>query len=100
MNRDEALQSLAQIEQQLHARIPADAPSWGKRHLKHVIEDHVGAARLHITLIYDGGCSLDAGFTPVSEHAGHPKYAFWAEGVRRHLEMCAASLEDKPDRQP
>ena len=79
------------------AKIPADAPSWGRRHLKHVIEEHVGAARLHITLIYDEGCALGEGLGPLTAHAAHPKYAFWAEGVRRHLEICAASLENKPE---
>ncbi len=97
MNRDEALRSLAQVEQQMHAQIPADAPSWGKRHLKHVIEEHVGAARLHLTLIYDSGCSLGEGLTPLTAPAAHPKYGFWAEGVQRHLEICAASLEGRPD---
>ena len=96
MNRDEAFQALAQVEQQMHAKIPAEAPSWGKRHLKHVIEEHVGAARLHLTLIYDHGCTLGAGFTPLPAHAAYPKYAFWAEGVQRHLEICATSIDGGP----
>lgn len=97
MNREEALRALAKVEQQLCARIPSDAPSWGRRHLRHVIEEHVGAARFHVALIYDAGCALGDDLTPLSVHDGHPKYAFWAEGVRRHLEICAASLENKPE---
>jgi hypothetical protein len=96
MNRDEAFHALAQVEQQMYARIPADAPSWGRRHLRHVIQEHVDAARLHLTLIYDNGCALGPGFTPLGAQATYPKYAFWAEGVQRHLEICAASFEDKP----
>lgn len=97
MNRDEAFQALAETEQQMRARIPPGAPSWGKRHLNHVIDEHVGAARLHLSLIYDNGCAVGDGFAPLPAHAGHPKYSFWAEGVQRHLEICAASLDNKPD---
>jgi hypothetical protein len=99
MNRDEALQALAQVEQQMQAKIPTEAPSWGRRHLKHVIDEHVGAARLHLTLIYDQGCAVGPGFTPLPAHAAHPKYAFWTEGVQRHLEICAANIEGRPDEQ-
>jgi hypothetical protein len=96
MNRDAAFQALAQVEQQMYAKIPANAPSLGKRHLKHVIEEHLGAARLHLTLIYDNGCALGEGLTPLGAHATYPKYPFWAEGVQRHIEICAASLEGRP----
>lgn len=97
MNRDEATQALAQAEQQMYAKIPAEAPSWGKRHLRYVIEEHLGAARLHVALIYDQGCALGPGLVPLPEYATHPKYGFWAEGVQRHLEICASSIDGEPD---
>lgn len=96
MNREAALAELAQVEQQLYAKIPADAPSWGRRHLTYVLEEHVAAARLHLRIIYDSGLEVGPGFTAVAASATHPRYAFWLEGVQRHLEICAASFEGGP----
>ena len=100
MNRDEATQALAAVESDLYDRIPTDAPSWGRRHLRYVVEEHLAAARFHLALIYDAGCALGPGLTPLPAHAAHPKYGFWAEGVQRHLEICAASLDDDPSHDP
>ena len=97
MDRDQALRTLAETEQRLRQLIPDEAPSWGRRHLGYVIEEHVGSARLHLGLIYDHGCAVGPGLTPLPEFASHPKYAFWAEGVHRHLEICESTIEGRPD---
>jgi len=35
---------------------------------------------------------VDAGLGPLPQYAKEPKYAFWLEGIRRHLQLCADAL--------
>ncbi|MBM3879056.1 MAG: hypothetical protein FJ387_04975 [Verrucomicrobia bacterium] len=96
MNRDTAFQALTQTQQELQALIPADTPAMGKRHLGYVLEEHLGIAQRYLRAIYEAGCEIAPGFQPCPEHRGHPKYAFWLEGIQRHLAICRASLSPSP----
>lgn len=92
MNRDDAFRALGVFEAQLRARIPTDAPAKGRRYLGYVIDEQMAAARIHLTALYNSGLEIGPDFTELPACAAHPKYAFWCAGIRRHIQICEASL--------
>lgn len=83
---------MAEQKQELLSRIPADAPGSAKRYHHYAIEQEVEAAQLHLRALYEAGLQVGAGLGPLPQHANDPKYAFWLEGIRRHLQRCAEAL--------
>jgi hypothetical protein len=65
-------------------------------YLKYAVEEQVEAARKHLQALYAAGFELDAGLTAVAEAKANPKYVFWLEGIRRHLEICESILAEQP----
>ena len=98
MNRDDAFRALGVFEAQLRARIPTDAPAKGRRYLGYVIDEQMAAARIHLTALYNSGLEIGPDFTELPACAAHPKYAFWCAGIRRHIQICEASLGNPPSR--
>jgi hypothetical protein len=96
MNKEAALQALAEEEKRLEAKIPPTASQLRTRHLKHAVEDDVEAARKHLQAVYEAGFELGPGLSAVEEFKANPKYAFWLEGIRRHLQMCETFLAGQP----
>jgi hypothetical protein len=92
MNREEALRVLAERKQELLSRIPADAPATAKRYHHYAIEQEVDAAELHLRALYEAGLEVGADLGALPQYAKDPKYAFWVEGIRRHLQRCAEAL--------
>jgi len=92
LTRDQALAELDARRERLHARVRPDLPGKGRRYLHYVVDEQINAARLHLNALYDHGLALGPGLTALPGAAAHPKYAFWVEGIRRHLEHCEASL--------
>lgn len=95
MSRDEALRALAERKRELLSRIPTDAPGSARRYHCYAIEQEVDAAELHLRALYDAGLEVGADLRPLPQHASHPKYAFWLEGIQRHLQRCAEALGAK-----
>jgi hypothetical protein len=79
-------------KQELLARIPTDAPGSAKRYHHYAIEQEVAAAQLHLRALYEAGLAVGAGLGALPQHANDPKYAFWVEGIRRHLGRCVEAL--------
>jgi hypothetical protein len=96
MNKEAALQALEKEKKRLEARIPTTASQLRTRHLKHVVEEEVEAARKHLQAVYEAGFELGLGLTAVEEARANSKYAFWLEGIRRHLQMCESFLAEQP----
>ncbi len=96
MNREAALQALTDEKKRLEAKIPPTASQLRTRHLKHVVEEDVEAARKHLQAVYDAGFEVGPGLSPMEESKTNPKYAFWMEGIRRHLQMCESFLAGQP----
>ena len=97
MNQEAALCSLEEQKKQFLSRIPANAPKLRTRYLENVVEEQIEAAQKHLQALYENWLADGAGFeTALTEHASHPKYAFWLEGIRRHLQMCKAVLAEQP----
>lgn len=92
LNREEAFQALETVRETLHARIQPSLPSKGRKYLRYVVDEQINAARLHLTALYDHGLAVGPRFTAVESDSSHPKYAFWLEGVRRHIQQCESSL--------
>jgi hypothetical protein len=46
--------------------------------------------------VYEAGFELGPGLTAVQESKANPKYAFWLEGIHRHLQMCETFLAEQP----
>jgi hypothetical protein len=76
----------------LHARIQPGLPGKGRKYLRYVVDEQINAARLHLTALYDHGLAVGPRFTAVESGSPHPKYAFWLEGIRRHIQQCESSL--------
>jgi hypothetical protein len=68
-----------------------------KRFLNGLVEDEVEAARKHLQAVYESHLEIGPNFTALPEHANNPKYAFWLEGIGRHLGECETSLAEQPD---
>lgn len=100
MNKDDAFRALGVLEAQLRARIPTDAPMKGRRYLGYVIDEQMASARMHLTAIYESGLEIGPDFAGVPTFSAHSKYAFWCSGIRRHIQICEASLGNQPSQSP
>jgi hypothetical protein len=96
MNREAALQALEEEKKRLAAKIPTTASRLRTRHLQHGVEEAVEAAGKHLQAVYEAGFELGPGLSAVEESKANPKYAFWLEGIRRHLQMCESFLAEQP----
>lgn len=96
LNREEAFQALESVRTALHARISPSMPAKGRRYLGYVVDEQMDAARLHLAAIYEHGLAVGPDFAPVKAGEATPKYAFWLEGLRRHIESCEVSLGTPP----
>ncbi len=94
---EQALQALEVQKRQFQSRIPAHAPMMRTRYLRHMAEDQIEAARKHLQAVYQSRLEVGPNFTALAEYLHHPKYAFWLEGIRRHLQECEAILAEQPD---
>ncbi len=97
MNLEQALQALEVQQRQFQSRIPARASRLRTRYLRSVAEDEVEAARKHVQAVYESRLEVGPNFTALAEYQNHPKYAFWVEGIRRHLAECEAVFAGQPD---
>jgi hypothetical protein len=97
MNLEQALQALEVRKTQLQSRIPAQVSTMRTRYLKGVVEEQVEAARKHLQAVYESHLEVGPNFTALPEYANYPKYAFWLEGIRRHLGECESILAEQPD---
>jgi hypothetical protein len=96
MNKAEAFQALEQKKQQFLSRIPPSAPTMRSRYLKNQLADTVSAAAKHLEAIYASGFEVGADFAPLEKFAPDSKYAFWLEGIRRHLQNGEVLLAEQP----
>jgi hypothetical protein len=99
MNLEQALQALEIRKTQLQSRIPAQVSSMRTRYLKGVVEEEVEAARKHLQAVYRSQLEVGPNLTALAGHMNDPKYAFWLEGICRHLGECEAILAEQPDGQ-
>ncbi len=97
MDLEQALHALEAQQRQFQSRIPARASRLRARYLRSVAEDEIEAARKHVQAVYESRLEVGPNFTALPEHANHPKYAFWVEGIRRHLQECEAVFAGQPD---
>ncbi len=97
MNLEQALQALKDREKKFQSRIPAQASPMRKRYLKEMVEDEVDAARKHLQAVYQSRLEVGPDLAALDAHRNHPKYAFWLEGIHRHLAECEAILAEQPD---
>lgn len=91
------MQALEVRKTQLQSRIPAHAPAIRTRYLKEMVEEEVEAARKHLEAVYRSQLEVGPNLTALEEHRNHPKYAFWLDGIRRHLGECESILAEQPD---
>ena len=96
MNREAALQTLEEEKKRLQAKIPTTASHLRTRNLNYLVEEAVEAARKHLQAVYEAGFELGPGLSAVEESKANPKYAFWLEGIRRHLQSCESFLAEQP----
>jgi hypothetical protein len=68
----------------------------GKRYLRYLVEEEAEMARKHLEAVYANQLELGPGLTALAAHAAHPKYAFWLEGIHRHLQRGESALEKPP----
>lgn len=92
------MQALGDRKRQLQSRIPAQALTMRKRQLKEMVAEEVQAAQAHLEAIYRSGLEVGPNLAALEVHAHHPKYAFWLEGIHRHLGECEAILAEQPER--
>ena len=97
MNIEQALQALAVQQRQFQSKIPVRASMMRRRNLREMAEEQVEAARKHLQALYESHLEVGPDFSAVAEYISHPKYAFWLEGIRRHLQECEAILAEQPD---
>jgi hypothetical protein len=96
MNKAAALQALEEDKKRLDAGIPKTASRLRARYLKYSVEEQVEAARKHLQALYAAGFELGPGLSAIAESGANPKYAFWLEGIRRHLQIAANILAEQP----
>ena len=96
MNQAEAFRSLEETKRLFLARIPASASRLRASFLKNQLEDTVEAAGRHLHSIYESGFEVGPDFSALPTCEGNPKYAFWLEGIHRHLQNGEAVLADQP----
>ncbi len=92
LTREAALAELERKRRHLLARIPPGLPAKGRKYPGYVVDEQIQAAGLHLRAIYDNGLAVGPGFSALEPAVAHPKYSFWLEGIRRHLEQCEATL--------
>jgi hypothetical protein len=97
MNLEQALQALAEREKKFLSRIPAQASAMRKRYLREMVEEEVDAARTHLRALYQSRLEVGPELGALDTHRNHTKYAFWMEGIHRHLAECEAILAEQPD---
>ncbi len=97
MNHEQAMQALELRERQFLSRIPAHASQMRTRSLRGMVQEEVEAARKHLQAIYESRLEVGPDLAALAEHENNPKYAFWLEGIRRHLQECEAVLADQPE---
>jgi hypothetical protein len=96
MNLEQALQALEVRKTKFKSRIPAQVSTMRTRYLKGVVEEQVEAARKHLQAVYESHLEAGPNFTALPKYVNNPKYAFWLEGIRRHLSECEATLAEQP----
>ncbi len=96
MNKEAALHALDEEKERLDARIPKTASKMRARHLGYMVEEEVEAARKHLQAMYEAGFELGPGLSAMDASDTDPKYSFWLEGIRRHLQTCEAFLAEQP----
>lgn len=69
-----------------------------RRNLREMVEEEVEAAQKHLEAVYRSQLEVGPDFTALTGHENHPKYAFWLEGIRRHLAECEAILAEQPEK--
>ena len=97
MNAEQALQELEIQKGRFQERIPAHASRMRTRYLQETVDEEVEAARKHLQAIYESHLEIGPNFSALAEHTNHPKYAFWLEGIHRHLHECEEILAQQPD---
>ena len=97
MNLEQALQALEDRKTKFQSKIPAQASPMRKRYLMEMVEDEVDAAQKHLQALYQSRLEVGPDFAALDAHRNHPKYAFWLEGIHRHLGECEAILAEQPD---
>ena len=97
MNLEQALQALEDRKTKFQSRIPAQASPMRKRYLMEMVEDEVDAAQKHLQALYKSRLEVGPDLAALDAHRNHPKYAFWLEGIQRHLGECEAILAEQPD---
>ena len=83
-------------KQRFLAAIPVGASVLRQRYLKHQLEDAIASAGKHLAALYAAGREVGPGFAALPALAADPKYTFWLEGIRRHLESAEAMLAEQP----
>jgi hypothetical protein len=68
-----------------------------QRYLGEVVEEGVEAARKHLQALYESHLEVGPDFSALEPHVNHSKYAFWLEGIRRHLQQCESVLAEQPE---
>jgi hypothetical protein len=96
MNQAEAFRILDDRKRLFLARIPANASKLRARYLKNQLEDAVQAAGKHLEAVYNSGLEVGPDFGPLPACAANAKYAFWLEGIRRHLLTGEDVLAEQP----
>jgi hypothetical protein len=96
MNQAEAFRSLEEKKQLFLARIPANASKLRARYLQNQVEGEIEAAGKHLQAIYDSDLAIGPDFGPLQACEANPKYDFWLEGIRRHLQNAEAVLAEQP----
>jgi len=97
MNIEQAFQALEAQKRQFQSKIPAHASVMRTRYLGEMVDEEVEAARKHLQAVYESHLEVGPNFTALAEHMNHPRYAFWLEGIRRHLQECETILAQQPD---
>ena len=68
-----------------------------KRYLSEVVVEGVEAARKHLRALYESHLEVGPDFSALEPYMNHPKYVFWLEGIRRHLQECESILAEQPE---
>ena len=96
MNKEAAFQMLEEQKKKFASRIPTNASRLRTRYLGYVVQEEIEAAGKHLEAIYESHLEVGPDLAPLDEFKANPKYAFWIEGIRRHLQMCDSILAEQP----
>lgn len=96
MTKETAFRELDERKKKFSSMIPAGASRMRTGYLRNVVEEQVGAAQKHLQALYASNLEVGPGFTPLKQYEAHPKYAFWLDGIQRHLKLCEAALAEQP----